>query len=188
MTRRRIGQLAAAAAAVVLFGLPMAVKATIPNPNQIGPGFLTWLVQGYDECDPMTAPTTISNVAACPSSSGSTKTFRLARLIVGRSGRVVLVGSGFPSVQKVQLKLTVRSSKRAAPLGTFVDETLNCPTATCSSAGVCVQTTTLGACATAGQLPVVGTSMNIEVIAAELAVGVGAPGAGDVIARPGLIR
>ncbi len=183
MMRRRIGRLAIVAA---LIGMPFAAKAVIPNPSQIAPVFIAWLVQGFDECDG-TGVTTVDSIGACPRSSGSLKTFRLARLIISRSGRVVLVGSGFPSAQKAKLKLTVRTTNRSGQPATYVDSMATCPTFTCSVAGVCLNRTALSSCGGLNSAALLGTNKNIEFVAAEL-IDATPLNPGDVIGRVGIIR
>jgi hypothetical protein len=171
----------------VLIGMPFAAKAVIPNPNQIAPNFMAWLVQGFDECDAMTAPTTVDSISACPRSSGSTQTFRLARLIISRSGRVVLAGSGFPSAQQARLKLTVRTTNRSGQPATYVDSMATCPVFTCSAGGVCLQVTMLSSCGGLSSGALLGVNKNIEIVAAEL-LDATPMNSGDVLGRIGIIR
>ncbi|MBI4515359.1 MAG: hypothetical protein HY699_06030 [Deltaproteobacteria bacterium] len=186
MMRRRIGRLAAAAVATAAFVVPMAVKGVIPNPSMLSVNYTSWLVQAYDECPVTPFSTIISGVQVCASSAESTKTFRMARVMVSRtSNRVLLIGSGFPSSQAVRLRFTVRSSTRSAPLLTYIDYNVTCPATTCTSSGVCIQRTDLGTCIGPGaEVTRVATGRNIEILSAEL---VESPSL-DVIGRPGIIR
>lgn len=178
---RRVMGIVAAAALVATIWTPTAARAQVPNPKQVGPLFVGYFVQGYDECDVMTSVSTIGGISVCPKVLSASTSFRLARLVITRNGSVIFQGSGFGSMQQVTINLTVRTTNRTGAAATFVDTQKSCPVTTCTFFGICVKKTTLIGClgSTLG-----GSSKNIEILSAELTDTL----SGDVIGRIGMLQ
>ena len=143
-------KLAVAAAMVVSLGGVQAALAVSAPPTKAA-SFITWMVRAYDQCSPM-GLTVLGGggAAACIAANAGTDddstvlgaTMKFAKITVrrfpgvaGGLGRVKVIGRGFKVGQRIQVQLTLRTTRTNRivkhPPGTgktvtFVDTTIVC--------------------------------------------------------------
>ena len=150
--------------------------------------YITWFARAFDQCSPLGLSVTSANVptTGCLSANSVTDSllnFRYARLFVNSRGRVVLFGAGFGSGDRVDIRLTLRVTRKNTntkhPPGvntvTFADYVAVCTQSpygfVANPAGGLVGITSLGSCTspnTALGNPATPKTLNIEIVHAEL--------------------